>query len=104
MALSFRYIDLVDAATHKYNGTESAAAAKLCNRPAATDTQLLDALRTCNGTSADGTSSGGAAKLSDYQVGASKDVSYPTGWQFKRLVALWAIFLGDYLGNFLICQ
>ena len=61
----FRYIDLVDAATQKYNGTESFAAAKLCSRTPLTQ---LDTSPKCNDTSADGTSSESPTELSDYQV------------------------------------
>ena len=56
----------MDAATHKYNGTESAAAAKLC-LPPATDKQLYASPR-CNDTSADGISLESTTELSDYQV------------------------------------
>ena len=65
---SFRYIDLVEATTRKYNGTESAAAAKLCsNNSAAIGANLLDASPKCNDTE-NGSSSESTTDLSDYQV------------------------------------
>ena len=78
LPLSCRYIDLVDATTRRYNGTESAAAAKLCSHNSATiGANMLDASPKCNDTLADdgkGLSSESTTELSDYQVRGSMKI------------------------------